>query len=653
MEEPFIYGAQYYRAPTPEPECWAGDLARMRELGFNAVKFWVQWRWSEPSEGVYDWSDLDSLMDLAKANSLAVTLNIILDVAPVWLFGKFPDSKMVDASGRVLEPRANICRQIGGYPGPCYNHPGALAARRRFVEAAVAHFAPHPALSMWDVWSEPEHDLSSRSPNAENLFCHCPECRKGFIPWLRHRYADDLTRLNRVWGRRYGAWDEVEAPLRPETISDFIDWREFHLDKLSGEAKWRLDSVAKLDPVHTRYLHVVANSVDCFNAVSCVDDFELARECQVFGSTMMSSPLFCAQALSAAQGRTFYNAECHIDYGSTAMHQRIVDRSLFLKEIIPQIGWGVRGFLFWQFRAETLGMESPAWGLVRPDASARPVTLAAEDFGRRLLPLAPRLMACPPERPSIGLWRSLRNELFQFSIGQLKNYGESLKNLAALLYRLNLPFRTLADRRLRAGALDGLKVLVMPDAYFLDEEDASSIDAWLRAGGVLIADAHLGGYDGTTGRHSRSLPGCGLGDSWGLRELDSCSSFHLPLAAGDDAMALSGAGGDVAKALSATGASGSEFFPLDEVDGAAKFTGGAALAILGGEDFRALASFRGSPCVASKRVGDGMRSTPGRPWDWLAKKTIRFPSACFWTPSGASDREDERKRKRPCRPPAF
>ena len=63
---PFLFGAQYYRAPTPETECWETDLSRMKELGFTDVKFWVQWRWNNRRENEYDFGDLDRLTDLAE-----------------------------------------------------------------------------------------------------------------------------------------------------------------------------------------------------------------------------------------------------------------------------------------------------------------------------------------------------------------------------------------------------------------------------------------------------------------------------------------------------------------------------------------------------------------------------------------------------------
>src|SRR5215471_7462111 len=92
---PFLFGSQYYRAPTPEKACWAADLAKMREMGFTQVKYWVQWRWSHRGPGRFFWDDLDELMDLAHMSGIGVTLNTIFDVAPVWLYERYPDAKQI------------------------------------------------------------------------------------------------------------------------------------------------------------------------------------------------------------------------------------------------------------------------------------------------------------------------------------------------------------------------------------------------------------------------------------------------------------------------------------------------------------------------------------------------------------------------------
>ena len=102
---PFVYGVQYYRAPIPHRDCWRRDLEKIRELGFDTVKFWVQWRWSERREGEYYWEDLDELMRLAEDNHLRVVLNLILDVMPGWVERDYPESLMVDRFGRTVVTR--------------------------------------------------------------------------------------------------------------------------------------------------------------------------------------------------------------------------------------------------------------------------------------------------------------------------------------------------------------------------------------------------------------------------------------------------------------------------------------------------------------------------------------------------------------------
>lgn len=76
----------------------------MRELGMNAVKLWVQWRWSHRRGDRFQFDDVDRLMDLAAENRLGVTLNVIFDVTPVWLFEEFPDARQVNARGQVILP---------------------------------------------------------------------------------------------------------------------------------------------------------------------------------------------------------------------------------------------------------------------------------------------------------------------------------------------------------------------------------------------------------------------------------------------------------------------------------------------------------------------------------------------------------------------
>jgi len=365
---PFIYGAQYFRDPTPDRRHWDRDMAQMRELGMDAIKFWAQWRWIHREQDVFHFDTLDELMDLAQKHGLQVTINTIFDVSPLWLYETYPDAKMVLADGLAVEPHAVLSRQGGGGPGPCYCHPDALEERKRFMRALLERYASHPALKMVDVWNEPEQTMRGRLPDMATMPCYCDNCHAALIEYLKARYGT-IDQLNEVWGRCYSRWEQVEIPRESGAcFSDFIDWRECKLDVMTAEAKWRLDMVEECAPEQVGYLHVVPSTLRIFNALTGVDDFALSENSgEVFAGTTVPGEHCKVQLRSAARGKVIYNAESHINAGQCMLHPKRIDHRALRHDFIAQIAQGIRGFLFWQFRPETLGGEAPAWGVSRPD----------------------------------------------------------------------------------------------------------------------------------------------------------------------------------------------------------------------------------------------------------------------------------------------
>lgn len=88
------FGSQYYRCPTPHPTEWETDLRNFKGHGFNTIKIGHSGARTIPRGDVYDFTDLERLMDLAAENDLKVIINVILDVAPVWFYREYPDSIM-------------------------------------------------------------------------------------------------------------------------------------------------------------------------------------------------------------------------------------------------------------------------------------------------------------------------------------------------------------------------------------------------------------------------------------------------------------------------------------------------------------------------------------------------------------------------------
>lgn len=603
MDFPFIYGAQYYRAPTPHEAYWADDLKRMADSGFNAVKFWCQWRWVHQSRDLFYFDDLDKLMDLAAENKLMATINVIFDVAPNWIYDAYPDCRMITASGEIVQPQATACRQIGGYPGPCYNHPESTDAKKHFLRIVASRYANHPAMSMWDVWNEPESNYLHRDPIPENLLCYCSRCHRQFIKWLQTQYSS-IDHLNVVWGRCYRNWNEVELPRGQSVFTDMIDWRLFSCDLFAREAKWRIQTVKSIDTVHPVYLHPVPNTMTCFNAITGVDDFRMADSCDCFGGTTNGVPVPTIQTVSSAQGRICYNVESHLRYGNTAMHPKHLTVVDFANAFVPQIGLGIRGFLHWQYRPETLGAESPAWGLLDIDGKPGTTHDGASEFWQKIRPFAAKLINAPIEAPQVAILKSTANEIFHWCMdGTLDPLAEDIEGYTWLLYNSNVRLSYVDERIVKSGLPSNVKILIMPDCYAMYQPTADAIIKWVLDGGILICEAHTGGYNLTTGRHNTDLPGMGMADAFGIREINSTSVVHLGIHGASD---LPGAiSDDVQKAIAAFGLAGGMALPLITNDDRILW-GWSRFTEIEGDGLQEFASLPGhKPSVGFKKVGTG------------------------------------------------
>jgi beta-galactosidase len=356
---PFILGAQYYRAPTPEPSDWEHDFAQMAESGFNTVKLWAQWRWNNPAEGVYDFSDLEKMLELAERYGLKVIINTILDVAPAWVFERWPESRLLTLDGRVLGPAALQHRQIGGAPGCCFHHTASAECAYEFLARCAEALKSSPALLAWDAWNEPELTCAlARAPKLENLVCYCPASLQAFKEWLRKRYGDSLEALNTAWGRNYADWQEVEVPRSFGTFRDMLDWRRFFLDTLTAELRRRVQVLKARDPAHPVMAHTVPFPI--FNLATCAsDDFELAAECDFFGNSAGSSAMAADLLQSAARDKLVLNAEVHALPGSTFYQFQPLQPKDVDSFLLAPLAQNIKGFLFWQYRPERLGWKRP------------------------------------------------------------------------------------------------------------------------------------------------------------------------------------------------------------------------------------------------------------------------------------------------------
>ena len=126
------YSGGKARAPMLEsitkdsPKLWKEDLQKIKGLGFNTVRTWVEWNVGEPEEGKYHLENLDLLLRLADEVGLRVIVQVYVDSAPEWVGKKYPDGRYAAQDEQPIPSQAA--------PGYCFDHRGVRKAVLGFFQ---------------------------------------------------------------------------------------------------------------------------------------------------------------------------------------------------------------------------------------------------------------------------------------------------------------------------------------------------------------------------------------------------------------------------------------------------------------------------------------------------------------------------------------
>ena len=158
---PFPIGVEYYRPPTPKPEVWDADFARIRDAGLHIVRSFPYWQWFEPSPGVFEMDDIDLLFDTAAKHGLYVWLDIPTathGAGPDWLLREYPDMRVINYRNEPVVQDAHPAYAQGAMVH-CIDHPAFRDLAGDFLRHAINRYKDRPNLLIWGIWDGP--NLSS------------------------------------------------------------------------------------------------------------------------------------------------------------------------------------------------------------------------------------------------------------------------------------------------------------------------------------------------------------------------------------------------------------------------------------------------------------------------------------------------------------
>ncbi len=220
--EGIAFGCDY----NPEqwgPEMWVQDVALMREAGVDLVAINIfGWAELEPRPGEYDFTTLDTVIELLHANGIRVNLGTGTSSPPPWLTTRHPEILPVAVDGTTRYP--------GGRQAWCPSSPVFRSHALRLVEKVAERYGHHPAIALWHV---------SNELGCHNALCYDHQSDEAFRRWLERRYVT-IEALNAAWGtsfwsQRYSDWNEILTPkltLSSRNPSQLVDFHRFSSDEL-------------------------------------------------------------------------------------------------------------------------------------------------------------------------------------------------------------------------------------------------------------------------------------------------------------------------------------------------------------------------------------------------------------------------------------
>jgi beta-galactosidase len=490
----FAFGGDY----NPEQwdrAVWDEDVELMRRAGVNLVTLGVfAWASLEPEPGRFTFGWLDEAMDLLHANGISVDLATPTAAPPVWLSHGHPEVLPVMEDGEVF-----------GFGNRLHYDPTSPRYRdhaARITAALAERYSRHPALAMWHISNE-------YGPTA-----YSPGAAAAFRGWLQRRYGH-LDALNdawytRFWSQRYTSWEQVNPPEVPRSWSNparRLDFRRFVSDALLECFVMERDIVR----AHRDDLPVLTNFMRFYRHA---DYWRWAQEEDAAALDIYPDPgqpdAHVAAALNfdlmrSLRGEPWLLMEQAAGAVSQWRVNNVKRPGRMRLGSYQAIAHGSDSVLYFQWRAGRGGHERFHSAMLPHSGTHARSWREVEALGNELAKIS--AAAGAGSRAGIALlfdWNAWWG--LEVTHGLPRNDFDYAQ-IATEHYRPLLEAHYAVDLVSFGSDLSPYRVLVIPNAYLVDDRCAAGVEGFVAAGGTLLCSFFSGVVDMNNQVRQPAYPG--------------------------------------------------------------------------------------------------------------------------------------------------
>ena len=510
--------APFCRTEGPDVSEWPSDIAKMRELGYSCLHGFCEWSRIEKAKGVYDFSQIDLLLDLCEKNGILAILNVATQNTvgfhmPAWMENEYSGRGSVDTdnNGVSLKSIHNV---------PCLDDPWYREYAEKFLRALASRYKGDRRVAGWVIWGEPMLHGESRKP-----ICFCEHTQARFRAWTKEKYGT-IDRLNKAWSTEgpvdFADFGAVRPPRGPTGhkggYAAWNDWARFMAANFARNIKWA-DSLMKEGGATQPTIVEMLTAPSGGGMVN--DVWALGRSADIVGSSCFIRPgkdmelsLTVAASVAAREGKSFFVVEATGGNRAYNYDHMTPNDDEIMSEATMAAGLGAKGLMYWCWRPRFTDFEAGTYGMCRADGKPLPRAIAG---GRRAAEIAAlgRRLADAERRPQVAVLHS--DAVFSAADGVAKHILLGETGALRLLLDAHVTPQIVSAEMIRDGLDPSLRALVLPFAYMLDQATCDGIRRFVECGGCVIADHNLA-FKQSDGRAWRMLPGGGLDKVFGFEK---------------------------------------------------------------------------------------------------------------------------------------
>ena len=543
----FVYGTQYLRGTTPEPDQWKRDMENMKALGFNTLRGWLVWNCLERRQGQIDTEYIARFLDTAAEFDLQVGLLFHLHAGPFWALEKHKEYYYVDQDNVPFIPAVRPNTPSGGWPGLCFDHPEVRDMEKSFISGVIAETKKHKNVAFYEPMNEP-HQWTDYMKQPVGSFCYCEASQEKFRLWLQKKYGDIQT-LNDAWGYAYDDFSQVHPPRWTSSYSDYADFRTFTMDNIAEEVQFRTDVIRACDNKPVIAHAWGGGSITCaWLGSMAFDDWKNAAVVDKWGFSAFPRRIedCCVLGLSsdatrsAANGKEFWQSELSGGVVRGVLkHQGRISDEAFDQFALESIRHGAKGLLYWQYRMERIGDEAGGFSMTDYDGGPTNLTRKAGQLGAFLKEHGHILQQGEQKAAEVALVFSIRSHLADWSANDRRDNKFSVDSTSGyyrMFWEENIPVDILHESF--HGDLSRYKLIILPSSFAIAPEFAAALEEYVQKGGAVLCENSFGVFEKTF-KLSYQVPGYGFDAVFGAMEDDVRLQSDVTLTDGAQTYVLS------------------------------------------------------------------------------------------------------------------